>query len=130
MRKLLIGMAAFALVATGAWAQGKDKAANDTMKSDTMTSDALKSSEVSGHLTKLDKDGKSVTIATPSGSEQTLKVASDAKITRDGSSIGLDQLKPGDNVRASFDVTSNEAKALEVTTKVDTAKPAEPKPMK
>ncbi|HUJ27817.1 MAG TPA: hypothetical protein VLW85_17450 [Myxococcales bacterium] len=145
MQKLLIGMAALALASTGAWAQTSSKdttspssASTDTSKSssdmtkssdtakpssaDTMKSDSSKSGEVSGQLTKLDKSSKSVTISTSSGSQQTLKLASDAKITRDGSTASLDSLKEGDNVRASFDPNSNEAKSIDVTSKSDSSK--------
>ena len=39
------------------------------------------------------------------------------KITRDGSVIGLDGLKEGDSLRASFDPKTNKALSLEVNAK-------------
>ena len=114
MRKILIGMAALTFAATGAWAHGdKDKTA-DTTKSDTSMS---ASNEVSGQVSKFDKSSRALTVSLPSGETRDLKLATDAKVTRDGSSIGLDQLKQGDNIRASFDPKSNEAKSIDVTSK-------------
>jgi Cu/Ag efflux protein CusF len=120
MRKLLIGIAALGLAASGAWAHDKDnKSADNTKASDTMKADTNKGTEVTGQLSKFDKDTRSVTIALPSGDSQVLKLASDAKITRDGSDIGLEELKPGSNVRASFDPKTNQATKLDITSKSD-----------
>jgi Cu/Ag efflux protein CusF len=69
--------------------------------------------ELSGVVKKVDKKNRSVSISSPTG-EQQLKISQDAKITRDGSTAALDQLKEGEQVRASFDPTSKEATKLEI----------------
>ena len=111
MRKLLIGML---LAASGAWASGDapKTAADNAMKDAAKTA----SSEVTGQVKKFDASTRSLTLALPSGDQQ-LQIASDAKITRDGSAIGLAELKAGDNVRASFDPLTHEALTLDVTSK-------------
>ena len=75
------------------------------------------SSEVSGMVKKVDKDKHSLKISSSTGSEQELKVADSATITRDGNQVGLDQIKEGDQVRASFDATGSNVSKIEVTSK-------------
>jgi hypothetical protein len=61
---------------------------------------------------------------------QDLKVAQSATITRDGSQAGLDQIKEGDQVRASFDATGAQASKIEVSSKSkagDTSKSSDTK---
>lgn len=76
------------------------------------------SSSLSGQLKSIDKGKHLVTIAPLVGAQQDLKVASSATITRDGASVTFDQLKSGDEVRASFDPVTNEATSLEVHSKL------------
>ena len=78
---------------------------------------ASASSELSGVVKKIDKDKHSLKISSSTGSEQELKVADSATITRDGKQAGLDQIKEGDQVRASFDASGNQASKLEVSSK-------------
>jgi len=66
---------------------------------------------------KIDKDKHSLKISSSTGSEQELKVADSATITRDGSQAGLDQIKEGDQVRASFDASGSNVSKIEVTSK-------------
>jgi Cu/Ag efflux protein CusF len=67
---------------------------------------------------KVDKDKRSVKISSPSSGEQEVKVAENATVvTRDGTQAGLDQLKEGDQVRASLDPSSKQATKLEVVSK-------------
>jgi Cu/Ag efflux protein CusF len=67
---------------------------------------------------KVDKDKRSVKISSPTGGEQEVKVAPNATVvTSDGTQAGLDQLKEGDQVRASLDPSSNQATKLEVQSK-------------
>ncbi|HET7786468.1 MAG TPA: hypothetical protein VIR81_14490 [Myxococcales bacterium] len=69
-------------------------------------------------LKKVDKDSRSLSIEpTSGGSAKDVKVASSATITRDGSTATLDQLKKGDDVRASFDASTNQATELKVQSK-------------
>ena len=77
-------------------------------------------SELSGTVKKVDKAKRSVSISTPMGGEQELKISQSATITRDGSTAGLEQLKEGEQVRASFDPASKEATKLEIQSKSDT----------
>jgi len=78
---------------------------------------ATASNELSGVVKKVDKDKRSLKISSPTGGEQDLKVADSATITRDGSKAGLDQIKEGDQVRASFDASGNQASSIEVNSK-------------
>jgi hypothetical protein len=69
---------------------------------------------------KVDSKKHSVKISSSTKGEQDLKLSSSATIMRDGSQISLDQLKEGDQVRASFDPTSKEATKINVESKSDT----------
>src|SRR2546426_960141 len=73
--------------------------------------------ELSGVVKKVDKDKRSLKISSATGGEQELKVADSATITRDGTQSALDQIKEGDQVRASFDASGNQASKIEVTSK-------------
>ena len=78
---------------------------------------ASASKELSGVVKKVDKDKRSLKISSATGGEQELKVADSATITRDGTQSGLDQIKEGDQVRASFDASGNQASKIEVNSK-------------
>jgi Cu/Ag efflux protein CusF len=73
--------------------------------------------ELSGVVKKIDKDKRSLKISSPAGVEQDVRVAVSATITRDGAQAGLEQLKEGDDVRARFDPSSNQATKLDVLSK-------------
>jgi Cu/Ag efflux protein CusF len=73
--------------------------------------------ELSGVVKKVDKDKRSLKISSTTGGEQELKLAESATITRDGAQAGLDQIKEGDQVRASFDASGNQASKIEVNSK-------------
>jgi Cu/Ag efflux protein CusF len=77
---------------------------------------ASASKELSGVVKKVDKDKRSLKISSATG-EQELKLAETATITRDGTQAGLDQIKEGDQVRASFEASGNQASRIEVTSK-------------
>jgi hypothetical protein len=66
-------------------------------------------SELAGTLKSIDKDKHSLTIAPATGDQQDVKLADSTTITRGGSKIDLDQLQPGDDVRASFDPATRQA---------------------
>jgi Cu/Ag efflux protein CusF len=78
---------------------------------------ASASSELSGVVKKVDKDKRSVKISSATGGEKELKIAADATVMRDGTQAGLEQLKEGDQVRASLDPSSNQATKLEIQSK-------------
>ena len=78
---------------------------------------ASASKELSGVVKKVDKDKRSLKISSATGGEQELKVADSATITRDGTQSGLDQIKEGDQVRASFDASGKQASKIEVNSK-------------
>jgi hypothetical protein len=63
---------------------------------------------------KVDKDKRKVKISSTTGGEQELKLSANASIMRDGSQASLDQLKEGEQVRASFDPSSKEATKIEI----------------
>jgi hypothetical protein len=74
---------------------------------------------------KIDKEKRSLKVTSSAGVEQDVKLAPSATIMRDGAQAGLDQLKEGDQVRASFDPSTNQATKVEVqskTTDTDKAK--------
>ena len=74
----------------------------------------LASKELSGVVKKVDKDKRSLKVLSSAGVEQDVKIAPSATITRDGAKAELEQLKEGDEVRASFDPSSNQATKLDV----------------
>jgi len=81
---------------------------------------ASSSKELTGTVKKVDKNKKSVKISSASGGDQEVKVADNATVlTSDGSPGGLDQLKEGDQVRASLDPSSNQATKLQVVSSKD-----------
>ena len=73
--------------------------------------------ELSGVVKKVDKDKQSLKVLSSAGVEQDVKIAPSATITRDGTKAELEQLKEGDEVRASFDPSSNQATKLDVQSK-------------
>ncbi len=95
--------------------------ANDTtsttQKSATTGSSTTAGTELSGVVKKVDKDNHALKISSNTGSEQELKVPSSATITRDGSQASLDQIKEGDQVRASLNPSGTQATTISVTSK-------------
>jgi len=78
---------------------------------------ASASKELSGVVKEVNKDKRSLKISSETGGEQQLKVADSATITRDGTQAGLDQIKEGDQVRASLDASGKQASKIEVSSK-------------
>jgi len=73
------------------------------------------SKELSGVVKKVDKDKRSLKVLSSAGAEQDVKIAPSATITRDGTQVAeLEQLKEGDEVRASLDPSSNQATKVDV----------------
>lgn len=139
MKALLIGVTAAGLVG-GTTARAEQQSSSQTSStqssttqpstshpsSQTSTSQASSgqtgtkasaSSELSGVVRKIDKDKRSLRISSPTGGDQDLKVADSATITRDGTKAGLDQIKEGDEVHASFDASGSQASKIEVNSK-------------
>ncbi len=131
MKAFLIGLAAAALAAVPmARAQQPSStspsstspsASSQTSTSQSASSQtgttASASNELSGVVKKVDKDKKSLKVSSPTGGEQELKVADSATITRDGNKAALDQIKEGDQVRASFDASGTQASKIDVSSK-------------
>src|SRR6266850_1015919 len=109
MKTLLIGAAAAGLV-------GVTAAAAQSSSGQTSTT-ASAGSELSGEVKKVDKDKQSVKISSPTSGDQELKIGPGATIMRDGTQASLDQVKEGDQVRASFDPSSKQATKLDVQSK-------------
>lgn len=78
---------------------------------------ASASNELSGVVKKIDKDKRSLKISSLTGKDQDLKVATSATITRDGTQSSLDQIKEGDEVRASFDASGSQVSKIDVNSK-------------
>jgi hypothetical protein len=123
MKKILIAAASALVLAAGsAGANDKpdkssdNKPATDTSKgADSKTPSKGKS--VSGDVQSVDVPAMAITVVSPTGDVQHIVVAADAPITRDGTTASLDQVKPGDNVRASLDSSSDKASRIEVKSK-------------
>jgi len=80
----------------------------------TATDRTQNATEVAGTLKSVDKDKRSLTIAPTTGGQQDVKLADSVTITRDGTKADLDQLQPGDDVRASFDPATRQASTITV----------------
>ena len=140
MRTLLIGVAAAGFVAAVTTANAEEKsstAAQGTSatqapanqpsttqgvsnKTETAASASKEaaSKELSGTVKKVDKDKRSLKVLSSAGAEQDVKIAPSATITRDGAPVAeLEQLKAGDEVRASYEPSSNEVIKLDVRSK-------------
>ncbi len=128
MRKgsIVLGVAAAALFAGSSAVRAEDHgtqtssstpSSTTTQSSSTTQSSMSQSKELSGQLKSVDKDKRSLSIADSSGGQKDVKLSSSATITRDGTTSSLDQLKPGDQVRASFDPSTNEATSITVQSK-------------
>jgi hypothetical protein len=136
MKRVLIATAgALALAAGSAWGGG-DKTRNSPQSSDsnmnmpsstspstttpsttTPPTTGAANSQVSGDVKSTDAPAMAIIIVLPSGDEQNLSLSNDASITRDGKVASLDQVKEGDQVRASFDPSTHKATSLEVKSK-------------
>ena len=81
------------------------------------TNPAQNPTEVAGTLKSVDKDKRSLTIAPATGGQQDVKLADSAAIMRDGAKADIDQLQPGDEVRASFDPATKQAATITVQSK-------------
>ena len=139
MRTLLIGVAAAGFLAAVTSANAAEQSSTTAQGSSATQAPAGQSSatqapasqtgttaseskdvankELSGVVKKVDKDKQSLKVLSSAGVEQDVKIAPSATITRDGTKAGLEQLKDGDEVRASFDPSSNQATKLDVQSK-------------
>ncbi len=137
MKTLLIGLAAAGLVGVGTAradqpatpsSQTQSPSTGSSMSQSPSTTSPTTSSaqagtaasaskELSGVVKDVDKDNHSLKISSGVGADQELKVADSATITRDGSQASLDQIKEGDQVRASFDASGTQASTIEVNSK-------------
>ena len=139
MRTLFIGVAAAGFLAAVTTANAEEKSSTTAQGSTATQAPADQSSatqtppsqagtttsatkdvankELSGVVKKVDKDKQSLKVLSSAGVEQDVKIAPSATITRDGTKAELEQLKEGDEVRASFDPSSNQATKLDVQSK-------------
>jgi hypothetical protein len=120
MKNIVIALAGVFLLASGAaWSSDEAKTSSTSSKTDTATKSdtSSSSSEVTGTVQSADAKGHALSIQAKDGSVQHLTVASDATVTRDGSSSSFSDIKEGDRVRASLDASSNKAKQIEVKSK-------------
>ena len=116
---LFIGFAAAGLIAGTAFAHGDQAKSSQTSSTQTGTSaSASQESTLAGKITSIDKQNKSVTIASDSGTQQQVKIGDSTNVTRDGTSSSFSQLQSGDQVRASFDPSTKQATTLDVQTKI------------
>jgi Cu/Ag efflux protein CusF len=98
-----------------------DSATRDLSKQSSPTQDESKAkAELSGVVKKVDSAKRSVRISSSTRGEQELTLSPNAAIVRDGNQISLDQLKEGDQVRASLDPSSSQATKINVESKQST----------
>jgi hypothetical protein len=121
MKKFIIGVAgALVLAATGAARADDRKPSQSPQGSNAPSTTAPATSgtkAVSGNVQAVDVSAMAITIVGPAGEVQHLIIATDAPITRDGNTVSLDQVKQGDNVRASYDPSTQKASKIEVKSK-------------
>ena len=84
------------------------KDTNEGMKDQGMDQNSMRQATIT--VMKVDKASHTVTFKA--------HVQPEANVTKDGQPIKLDQLKEGDQVRASFDPSTGDVKSLEVSRKV------------
>ncbi len=97
---------------SGSGTMGESSGSSTTTKSDTsttMTSDtsSTKSSALQGKVEKFDRSKNTLTL---SGSDKTLKVDSSTMVMKNGLSATLDDIKEGDEIRASYSGSGNTVK--------------------
>jgi hypothetical protein len=128
MTKFIIGVAGALVLAAGA-ARADDKKPSQSPQGSTAPSTSSPAASgtkaVSGDVQAVDVPAMAITIIGPAGEVQHLIIATDAPITRDGTAVSLDQVKQGDNVRASYDPSTQKASKIEVKSK-DKAKASAP----
>jgi hypothetical protein len=108
MRNILITVVGAVSLATTAYAgNNKDKSA----------SNASADKSVSGDVQAVDVPAMAITLVSPAGDVHHIILAPDVSVTRNGSSSSLDQVQPGDNVRASYDSNSTKASSIDVKSK-------------
>ncbi|HXN82084.1 MAG TPA: hypothetical protein VN883_06365 [Myxococcales bacterium] len=128
MTKFIIGVAGALVLAAGA-ARADDKKSSQSPQGSTAPGTSAPATSgtkaVSGDVQAVDVPAMAITIIGPAGEVQHLIIATDAPITRDGTAVSLDQVKQGDNVRASYDPSTQKASKIEVKSK-DKAKASAP----
>ncbi|HYS10758.1 MAG TPA: hypothetical protein VEP66_18610 [Myxococcales bacterium] len=134
MKTLLIGAAIAGLVAVPLARAGEQPSTTDKTSPQQSSSSqttapsqatpsqtgvtATASKDLSGTVKKVDQGKRSLKISSAAGGEQEVKVAEGAKIvTSDGAQASLGEIKEGDQVRASFDSSSDQASQIEVSSK-------------
>jgi Cu/Ag efflux protein CusF len=129
MKTLLIGAAIAGLVAAPLARAGEQPSTTDKTSAQQSSSSqttapsqtgvmATASKDLSGTVKKVDQDKRSLKISSAMGGEQEVKVAESAKIvTSDGAQASLGEIKEGDQVRASFDSSSDQASRIEVSSR-------------
>jgi hypothetical protein len=113
MKRIVIAIAGALAIASGAAGATEEKSPSPKDQSRGASAD----STMSGDVKTADPATMIITILLPSGDEQQLNVANDARITRDGDTASLGQLQQGDNVRASYDPGTHKASKLDVKSK-------------
>jgi hypothetical protein len=120
MTKFIIGVAGALVLAAGT-ARADDKKPSQSPQGSSSPSTSAPAASggkaVSGDVQAIDVPAMAITIIGPAGEVQHLIIATDAAITRDGNTITLDQVKQGDNVRASYDPSSQKATKIDVKSK-------------
>jgi Cu/Ag efflux protein CusF len=134
MKKILIAVAGTVALAAGSVCAKDNKAAADTKAPDSQSADtkapdskaptaanAPAAKSMTGDVQSVDVPAMAITIVSPTGDVQHIIVAADARVSRDGTSSSLDQVKQGDNVRASFDANGDKASRIDVKSKGSSA---------
>jgi Cu/Ag efflux protein CusF len=138
MKKMLIAAASALALAAGSACTRDNKATDNKAAADNKAADykapdnkasgkapsaanAPAAKSMSGDVQSVDVPAMAITIVSPTGDVQRIIVAADATVSRDGTSSSLDQVKQGDNVRASFDANTDKASRIDVKSKGSSA---------
>ncbi len=98
------------------WREAGDRAVNGSSAAvDAKLFDGKKNFDVDGKVAKVSKD--SITINRDDLPPATLAIARGAKVQVDGNDVSVQQLKPGQDVKASFNLDKDKAEAIEIKAK-------------
>jgi hypothetical protein len=98
------------------WEEAADRAAGSSDSSvDAKVFDGKTNFDVDGKIQKVSKS--SITIARDGLPPATLGLAKGAKVQLDGNDVSISQLKPGEDVKASFNLDRDHPAAVEIKAK-------------
>lgn len=98
------------------WREAAGRAVNgSSATADAKVFDGKKNFDVDGRVAKVSKD--SITIDREDLPPATLAIARGAKVQLDGDDVSIERLRPGEDVKASFNLDKDKAAAIEIKAK-------------